>query len=172
MPNAPRLAEAFPEAEALLARLREGGLTIAFAESCTGGLLGAALTAFAGSSDVVRGGIVSYADDLKMSLLDVPAEALRTHGAVSSEVARAMATGVRARCGANMGVSITGVAGPTGSTDEKPAGLIFIGVATREREEVVRIDGDAGREANRAGAVRAAIELCSRHAGSVRGAPG
>lgn len=123
--------------------------------------MSAALTANAGASDVVRGGIVSYADDLKTSLLDVPAALLREHGAVSREVAQAMAIGVRAQCGADMGVGITGVAGPDASGAGKPAGLIFVAVADAGAVQVTRLEGDSGREGNRAAAVRAGIALCA-----------
>jgi PncC family amidohydrolase len=160
----------FPEAGGLLTALRNDGLTIAVAESCTGGLLAAALTAFAGSSDVVRGGVVSYADDLKTALLGVSAETLRAHGAVSPEVARAMAAGARQRCGADMGVAITGIAGPGGGSPGKPVGLIYVAVVTAQREDVTRLEDDGGREANRARAVHAALELCARHASAGRSA--
>jgi PncC family amidohydrolase len=156
------LAEFFPEAERVLNALRARGLTIAVAESCTGGLMAAALTAFAGSSDVVRGGVVSYADDLKTRLLSVPEDLLRRQGAVSAEVARAMAAGARERCSADLGVGITGVAGPGGGTAAKPVGLIYAAVVTPDREETVRLDRDRGRQANRAAAVAAALALCLR----------
>lgn len=132
---------------------------MAAAESCTGGLFLAALTALAGSSDVVRGGVVSYADDLKVSLLGVSEAMLRDHGAVSAEVAAAMAAGARARCGADLGVGITGVAGP-GASEGKPAGLIFLAATGDGVDASRRLAGDHGREANRAAAVHAAIELC------------
>jgi PncC family amidohydrolase len=162
----PELAASFPEVGPLLEALRASQRTLAVAESCTGGLLAAGLTAFAGASDVVRGGVTSYADDLKSSLLDVPQEMLAEHGAVSAEVAVAMARGVRARCGSDLGVGVTGVAGPAGGTPSKPVGLIYIALSGAGGDEVVRLDGDRGREANRAAAVRAAIALCARHAGA------
>jgi len=168
--NAERLTSWFPEAGRLLDALRSAGRTIAVGESCTGGLLAAALTAFAGASDSVRGGVVSYADDLKVDQLGVDPGLLAAHGAVSAEVALAMAAGARERCRADLGVGITGVAGPDGGTPAKPVGLIYVAVAARGAQEVVRLERDRGREANRSGAVRAAIELCARHAAVPRDA--
>ena len=112
-------------ATALLARRQ----TLATAESCTGGLVGAALTGLPGSSAWYLGGVVAYANELKIRLLGVPAEILAAHGAVSLETARAMAAGARAATGADFAVAITGIAGPAGGTPEKPVGLVFIGVA-------------------------------------------
>ena len=112
-------------ATALLARRQ----TLATAESCTGGLVGAALTGLPGSSAWYLGGVVAYANELKIRLLGVPAESLAAHGAVSLETARAMAAGARAATGADFAVAITGIAGPSGGTPEKPVGLVFIGVA-------------------------------------------
>ena len=112
-------------AAALLARQQ----TLATAESCTGGLVGAALTNLPGSSAWYLGGVVAYANDLKIRLLGVPAETLAARGAVSLETARAMAAGARAATGADFAVAITGIAGPAGGTPEKPVGLVFIGVA-------------------------------------------
>ena len=112
-------------AAALLARQQ----TLATAESCTGGLVGATLTNLPGSSAWYLGGVVAYANDLKIRLLGVPAETLAAHGAVSLETARAMAQGARAAAAADFAVSITGIAGPAGGTPEKPVGLVFVGVA-------------------------------------------
>ena len=112
-------------ATALLARRQ----TLATAESCTGGLVGAALTGLPGSSAWYLGGVVAYANELKIRLLGVPAEILAAHGAVSLETARAMADGARARLGADYAVAITGIAGPDGGTPEKPVGLVYVGVA-------------------------------------------
>ena len=105
---------------------RTRGLTIGVAESCTGGLLGARLTAISGSSDVLRGGVIAYHNDVKIELLGVQARTLAEHGAVSEEVAREMAAGVRRTARTNVGLAITGVAGPTGGTPDKPVGTVWI----------------------------------------------
>jgi nicotinamide-nucleotide amidase len=103
--------------------------TIATAESCTGGLMAARLTDLAGSSDYVRGGVVAYSNDAKVALAAVPAELIERHGAVSVEVAEALADGARSELGADVGVGITGIAGPGGGTEEKPVGLVWLSVA-------------------------------------------
>lgn len=115
-------------AATVLDALRAGGHGIAVAESCTGGMLGARLTAVAGSSDVVRGGIIAYHNDVKVGQLGVRRDTLDAHGAVSEETAREMASGVRAALGASVGVSITGIAGPTGGTADKPVGTVCVAV--------------------------------------------
>ncbi|MHB8718183.1 MAG: CinA family protein [Candidatus Dormibacteria bacterium] len=155
----PALAADFPEARLAGERLAASGRTVAVAESCTGGLLGAALTSVPGSSRYVRGGVITYADDLKTSLLGVPAPLLAGAGAVSAEVAEAMAVGVRARTGADIGLAVTGVAGPGGESPAKPAGLVYVARADAHGVRGARIDGDRGREGNRAAAVRAALRL-------------
>jgi nicotinamide-nucleotide amidase len=156
----PVLADAFPEARRLGETLRLRHLTVACAESCTGGLLGAALTAVAGSSDYVRGGVIAYSNSVKEALLGVPGEMLAQKGAVSAEVAEAMARGVLDAAGTDIGLAVTGVAGPGGGTAEKPVGLIWVAAVRRDGRVLVRrLDGDAGREANRARAVRAALEM-------------
>jgi nicotinamide-nucleotide amidase len=115
-------------AAVVLDRCRERGLTIGVAESCTGGLLGARLTAIPGSSDVVIGGVIAYHDRVKTELLGVSAADLSAHGAVSEPVARQLASGVRARLGVDVGIGITGIAGPGGGTPEKPVGTVWIGI--------------------------------------------
>jgi nicotinamide-nucleotide amidase len=120
------------------ALLRERSWTIATAESCTGGLLAARLTELPGSSDYVRGAIVAYANEVKVALADVSLELIETHGAVSSQVAEALARGARARASADVGVGITGVAGPDGGSEEKPVGLVWISVALEEQEPITR----------------------------------
>jgi len=124
--------------EHVLALCRDRGWTLATAESCTGGLVAARLTSVPGSSDVVAGGVVAYANAVKTRELGVPDDLLAAHGAVSAEVAGAMAHGVRERLGVEVGVSVTGVAGPDGGTPEKPVGLVFVHAETP--------DGSAGRE--------------------------
>jgi nicotinamide-nucleotide amidase len=112
--------------EVVLDACRGRGLTLATAESCTGGLVAARLTSVAGSSDVFLGAVVSYANSVKESELGVPAAVLEAHGAVSAETAAAMARGARERLGADVAVSITGIAGPGGGTAEKPVGLVYL----------------------------------------------
>jgi nicotinamide-nucleotide amidase len=116
-------------AEDFLAACRRAGVRVATAESCTGGLIAAALTAIAGSSDVVDRGFVTYSNEAKTELLGVPAEMIAAVGAVSENVARAMADGALARSRAHITVSVTGVAGPGGGSTEKPVGLVWFGCA-------------------------------------------
>jgi len=147
----------------VLSALRGAGLTVAAAESCTGGLLGAALTDVPGASDAYRGGIVAYADDVKRDLLDVPAALLRDHGAVSGECARAMAAGCRTRCRADTALSVTGVAGPGGGSAAKPVGTVWIGLASAQGTFAGRARFLAHRARNRELAVAAALDALRRH---------
>jgi nicotinamide-nucleotide amidase len=110
----------------VLGLYRERGWTLGTAESCTGGLIAARLTGIPGSSDVFRGGVVAYGNEVKQQELDVPAALLAEHGAVSPEVAEAMAQGARVRLGVDVAVSVTGIAGPDGGTEEKPVGLVYL----------------------------------------------
>ncbi len=119
------------EAEALLAAARARGRLLATAESCTGGLIAATLTAIAGSSDVVERGFVTYSNEAKNECLGVPMALIGTHGAVSEEVARAMAEGAVTHSRADIAVSVTGVAGPGGGSAEKPVGLVCFGIARK-----------------------------------------
>jgi len=153
------LAPAFPLAQRVL-ELAAGvqPRTVASAESCTGGLLAAAITSVAGSSQIFLGGIVAYANQVKVESLAVPGSLLEAHGAVSPEVAEAMALGIRSRFGASLGVATTGVAGP-GSSESKPAGLIYVALAGRDGVEVRRLDRDLGRHLNRVAAVEVALEM-------------
>ena len=141
---------------------REKGLTVGVAESCTGGLLGARLTAIPGSSDVVVGGVIAYSNALKVSLLGVPSTALADQGAVSEPVVRAMASGARSATGASIGVAITGIAGPGGGTEEKPVGTVWIAsdVAGDVEARRLRLIGD--RTEVRQRAAQAALELVRR----------
>lgn len=125
--------------ETILSRLRDRQQTLAVAESCTGGMVGAALTDVPGSSDVFRGGVLAYANEVKEEALGVDAETLAAHGAVSEEVAAAMARGARQRMGADWGLSTTGIAGPGGGTDEKPVGTVCLGVAGPDGETTRRV---------------------------------
>lgn len=155
------LSGLFPEMTALATALRESHLTVAVAESCTGGLLGAVLTSIPGASGYMRGGVIAYADSVKADLLGVSRHQLAEHGAVSEPVARAMAEGVRDRCHASIGVAITGVAGPDGGSPERPMGLIYVCLVTADGRSLVRrLEGDNGRDGNRERAVRAALRLC------------
>lgn len=146
----------------LAARLQDAclrsGTTVALAESCTGGLVAAALTAIPGSSGYFLGGVVSYADEAKRRLLDVDADMLAAHGAVSAQVARAMAVGVRRRFGATVAGSVTGIAGPDGGTAAKPVGLTYLAVADDAGVDVQRIVWSGDREANRRASAVALIE--------------
>ena len=134
-------------AEVVLQQLRQRGQTVAVAESCTGGGLGAALAAVPGASDVFLGGVIAYANGVKQGLLGVPAELLQAHGAVSDPVAQAMAEGARRATGADWGLAITGVAGPGGGSDEKPVGLVHLAIAGPDgcSSEGVRFGTSRGR---------------------------
>jgi len=152
--------EVFALAEQVGERLRQRGQSLAVAESCTGGLLGAALTDVPGSSAYFLGGIICYADRVKVDLLRVPEPTLRQHGAVSEQTAAAMAEGVRQLLRADIGVSITGVAGPD-AEESKPAGLTFIGMAT-DASTTHRFQWNGDRWDNRRRSVIAALELLVR----------
>jgi nicotinamide-nucleotide amidase len=149
-------------AEIVLELGRERGFTLATAESCTGGLVAARLTSVPGSSDVFRGGVVSYANEVKEDALGVPREILEQHGAVSAEAAAAMAEGARERLGADVGVAVTGVAGPGGGTEEKPVGLVFVHVSGPDGGEARRIELPGDREMVRGRATAAALHLVRR----------
>lgn len=118
--------------------LQMRNVSLAVAESCTGGLVAERLTSISGSSRYFLGGAVVYSNELKVRFADVPAEMIEKHGAVSEEVARALAEGIRKRCGASFGMGITGIAGPTGGSAEKPVGLVFHALASESGVEVVR----------------------------------
>ena len=133
-------------------------LTVALAESCTGGLVAATLTEVPGSSGYLLGGVVPYADSAKTTLLGVAASAIEAHGAVSAQVARAMAIGVRDRLGATLAASVTGIAGPQGGTATKPVGLTYVGIADAAGADVRRTVWSGDREANRRATVRMVLE--------------
>ncbi|HVB07525.1 MAG TPA: competence/damage-inducible protein A, partial [Candidatus Acidoferrales bacterium] len=143
--------------------LHEHRATIAVAESCTGGMLAARLTNVPGSSSYFLGGVVSYSNDLKSAWVDVPKELIEAKGAVSSEVALAMADGIRRRTGATLGVGVTGIAGPGGATPEKPVGLVHIAVADEKgtKERNFRFPGD--RDRIRHQATQASLDMVRRY---------
>ncbi len=146
--------------ETVLAACRRRGLTLATAESCTGGMVAAALTSVAGSSDVVERGFVAYSNAAKSELLGVPTGLIEAMGAVSSEVAEAMAQGALARSHADLAVAVTGIAGPGGGSKDKPVGLVFLAFARRGGTALVErhlFGGDRG--AVRDASVRRALEL-------------
>jgi nicotinamide-nucleotide amidase len=152
-----------PLPEIVLDLLRDRGWTAATAESCTGGMVAARLTDVPGSSEAFAGGVVVYSDELKRALLDVPADLLARHGAVSPEVAAAMAAGARERLGADVAVSVTGIAGPGGGTEEKPVGLVYLHVSSPAGEDERRMDVPGGRDIVRARAATAALQLVRAH---------
>ena len=147
-------------ARALLALLESRGLTLATAESCTGGLIAAALTAIPGSSAVVTRGFVTYSNEAKRDMLGVPWGVLEGFGAVSESVARRMAEGALRQSGADLAVSCTGIAGPGGATPGKPVGLVFIGAARKGgATQVLRRVVPGDRAAVRAATVEQALAL-------------
>ena len=145
--------------ERLQAACLARGISVATAESCTGGLIAQLLTDVSGSSGYFRGGVVSYADDVKMSLLGVPAEHIAAHGAVSAQVARSMAEGARSRLVVDVAVAVTGVAGPGGGTAAKPVGLTYVAVADGSGVDLRRFVWSGDRAANRLATARAAIVM-------------
>ena len=151
-----------PVEELVLGLCRARGLSLATAESCTGGLVAARLTSVPGSSDVFRGAVVAYANEVKEAELGVATELLRRHGAVSAEVARAMATGARERFDVGVAVSVTGVAGPGGGTPEKPVGLVYLHAAGPEAELAADFNLPADRETVRRRAAASALHLVRR----------
>jgi PncC family amidohydrolase len=150
-------------AEAILALSRERGWKLATAESCTGGLVGAALTEVPGASAVYVGGIVAYSDDVKRAQLAVRAETLREHGAVSGETAAEMAAGARRVLAADVAVAVTGVAGPGGGTPDKPVGLVYVTVDSPDGDSTERLQLEGDRNAIREQATDAALRLLHRH---------
>jgi nicotinamide-nucleotide amidase len=148
--------------EAVAALLVERRLTLALAESCTGGLAAEVLTRVPGSSRFFLGGAVSYANSAKTELLGVPPELIAAHGAVSGEVARAMAEGARAKLGADLGLAFTGIAGPDGGTPEKPVGLVHWAVASATGTEARDRVFSGGRLDIRRRAVFAGLDLLRR----------
>ena len=154
--------EILSAAERVIDACRARGWRIGAAESCTGGLVAAALTEIAGASDVVAAGFVSYADDAKVELLAVDAEVLQEHGAVSERVAQWMAKGALEAAGLDLVVAITGIAGPGGGSEDKPVGLVHFATARRDGKSII-LDhreerfGDLGRHEVRIHSVLAAL---------------
>jgi nicotinamide-nucleotide amidase len=151
-----------PIEEMVLDLCRVRGLSLATAESCTGGMVAQRLTSVPGSSQVFLGGIVAYADEMKSSELGVPAEVLERHGAVSVETAAAMAAGARERLGADVAVSVTGIAGPGGGSEEKPVGLVYLHASGPDGERSVDFVFPGDRESIRRRAAVTALHLVRR----------
>jgi len=146
----------------LHSRLRRRKLTVASAESCTGGLLAAVLTTHPGSSDYFKGGAVVYSNEAKTILADVAPDLIHGHGAVSSVVAGALARGARARLGAKIGLGITGIAGPGGATPGKKVGLTYVAVDSDDHSVVKKYEWPYDREGNRLASVGAALDLLEK----------
>ncbi|HHX65339.1 MAG TPA: CinA family protein [Chloroflexi bacterium] len=139
--------------------LRERGWTMGTAESCTGGMVGHLITELSGSSDFFLGGIIAYANEIKRDALGVPEELLIAHGAVSEPVALAMAQGVRRVLNVDVGVSVTGIAGPTGGTDQKPVGTVYIAASSPAGDAVRHYVWDRDRAGNKRLSAQAALDL-------------
>jgi nicotinamide-nucleotide amidase len=152
-------------AETVVSALRGRRQTLATAESCTGGLIGARLTDVPGASEAFLGGIVAYSNGAKQALLGVPSELLAQHGAVSAECAEAMAVGARKSLGSDWALSVTGIAGPGGGSDEKPVGLVWHGLAGPDGASSHKAVFGGGRDQVRARASALALELLRRKLG-------
>ena len=152
-------------ADVVLDRARERGLRIAVGESCTGGMLGARITAIPGSSDVFAGGVIAYDDEVKVKMLGVDPATLRAHGAVSEQTAREMAAGIRRAIGAQIGVAITGIAGPGGGSVEKPVGLVWLAADVDGQARASHRVYPGNREEIRQRAAQAALDLVRRMLG-------
>jgi nicotinamide-nucleotide amidase len=157
-----------PVEELVLEACREAGLTLGVAESCTGGLVAARLTSIPGASDVFRGGIVAYADEVKAAELGVREELLAQHGAVSAEVAAAMAAGARGRLGVDVAAAVTGIAGPGGGTPEKPVGLVYVHAEGPGESTGREFNFPGERDAVRARATAATLHLARRLLAHIR----
>jgi PncC family amidohydrolase len=157
--RAPTFEELVDRMAAIHDKLRRRKLTVAAAESCTGGLLAAILTAHCGSSDYFRGGAVVYSNEAKEILADVAPQLIHSHGAVSSVVAGALARGARTRLGAKIGLGITGISGPGGATPGKPVGLTYVAVDSDKHSAVKKHLFTFDRGGNRLASVDAALDL-------------
>ncbi len=147
------------QVQALFSALDKKGWMVTTAESCTGGMIGSEITETSGSSAYYDRGFITYSNEAKMDLLGVSSDTLNQRGAVSAEVAKKMAAGALAHSNAQIAVSVTGVAGPTGGTDEKPVGLVYIGIATENGAEAFKNNFNGGRQAIRIQTVEKALEL-------------
>ena len=145
--------------EQLGEKLRERKITIAVAESCTGGLLGSKITDVPGSSEYFLGGVIAYQNEVKESLLHVPQQVIAAHGAVSAQTVEAMAGGCRELFECDIAISITGIAGPGGGSADKPVGLVYVGLATASGVISRRFQWDGSRTQNKESSVRAAMEM-------------
>jgi len=143
--------------------LTERGLTLAVAESCTGGLVGHRITDVPGSSACFRGGVIAYHNDVKAALLNAPADVLAREGAVSEGVAVTMARAVRERLPADIGLAVTGIAGPAGGTPEKPVGLVYVALADAEGAVAERHVWSGDRWQNKERSAEAALKLVKEH---------
>jgi PncC family amidohydrolase len=141
------------------AACREHGVRLGTVESCTGGLVGHVITEVPGSSDYFAGALVTYGNEIKIDLAGVSRDVLEAHGAVSAQVAKAMADGARGRLGVDVAVAVTGVAGPDGGTAAKPVGLTYVAVADGSGDEVRRFVWDSDRSGNKRLSAAAALEL-------------
>jgi nicotinamide-nucleotide amidase len=165
------MTELFPpnilqQASHLIAVCKSRGLSIAIAESCTGGLIAGAITEIAGASDIFERGFVTYANEAKVEMLGVPQEMLNGHGAVSEPVARAMAEGAVANSASTLGIAVTGIAGPGGGTPEKPVGLVHLACAQRGQPTLhLREIFPGDRTAVRLATISAALELALKRIG-------
>ncbi len=149
------------KAETVVEDLRRKNLKLATAESCTGGSIAGVLTEIAGASDVFERGYVTYSNDAKAEEISVPINALNTHGAVSSDVATTMAEGALTKSKSDIAVAVTGIAGPTGGTEQKPVGLVFIAVAAKDQNTVYEkcLFGDVGRTEIRKQTIIKALDM-------------
>ena len=157
--TAPTYAALAERMRVIQPRLKRKKLTVASAESCTGGLLGAVLSELSGSSDHYLGGAVVYSNDAKAIFADVAPDLIHGHGAVSPVVAGALARGARERLGAKVGLGITGIAGPTGATPGKPVGLVYVAVDSDRHSSVRTLRLGFDRAGNRLASVAAALDL-------------
>ena len=158
----PLLKDIFAEAKSIIALATEKGLSIGTAESCTGSLIGGAITAISGSSAIFKGGIIAYDNAIKTKLLGVSPSVLGKYGAVSEKTAQRMAAGARERLSVDIALSVTGIAGPGGGTEDKPVGTVWMGIATKDGVSATRFEfGDIGRNKVRDQACMDALKALS-----------